>query len=67
MRHKTVALGPLWFAASALVVMTSFRLHDAHIATRQLLHTDKTMALRVTLLALFTAVAAEDIARVGQG
>jgi hypothetical protein len=47
--------------------MTSFRLHDAHIATRQLLHTDKTMALRVTLLALFTAVAAEDITRVGQG
>lgn len=67
MRHKTMALRPLWLAASTLVKVTGFGLHNAHIAAGELLHAHKAMALRIAFFGLFAAVTAEDVTCVGQG
>ena len=66
MVYHAILFPPLRFTAGTLLVVTSFGLHDAHVAARQLLHTDEAVALGVTLLGLLAAITAENITGMDQ-
>jgi hypothetical protein len=64
MVNHAVFFTPLRLTAGALIVVTSFRLHDAHIAAREFLHTYEAVALRIAFLGFLTTRATVDIASV---
>ncbi|CCN43560.1 hypothetical protein VIBNISO65_740029 [Vibrio nigripulchritudo SO65] len=67
MVNHAVFISPFRLSTRTLLIMTSFRLHNAHIATSQFLHADKTVTLRIAFLGFFATGAAKDVARMSQG
>jgi hypothetical protein len=67
MINHAVIFAPLRLATCALIIVTRFRFHNAHIAAGEFFHAYKTVTLGIALLSLFPTRATKNVARVSKG